>query len=178
MYYDEVELCNPIGSKRKIHKIGKCVKTCKYMCAHVWHTHVHIHVYMSTLTYIYVHVHVYTCFSIYLYMYTCSYVVMHVYICIGVFYFTMGNVNPKHRSKLKSIQLAALVKPTHLVKYGMNVVLRPIVDDLKKLVSCTCLTKFIFTYMYYMFHETVFPIYSFYYYNCFLHILLGSWLQL
>ena len=52
-----------------------------------------------------------------------------------MFYFTLGNVNPKFRSKLKSIQLAALVRRVHLVKYGMNAVLRPIVDDLKKLVS-------------------------------------------
>lgn len=56
---------------------------------------------------------------------------------VGVFYFTLGNVNPKFRSKLKSIQLVALVRRVHLVKYGMNAVLRPIVDDLKRLVSDT-----------------------------------------
>ena len=53
----------------------------------------------------------------------------------GAFYFTLRNMDPKFRSKLKSIQLVALVKHVHLVKYGMNAVLRPIVDDLKKLVS-------------------------------------------
>ena len=24
LYYDEVEICNPLGSKRKIHKLGMC----------------------------------------------------------------------------------------------------------------------------------------------------------
>ena len=61
---------------------------------------------------------------------------IHCVLFLGVFYFTLGNVNPKFRSKLKSIQLAALVRRVHLVKYGMNAVLRPIVDDLKKLVVC------------------------------------------
>lgn len=58
-----------------------------------------------------------------------------MYVHVGVFYFTLGNVRPTFQSKLKSIHLAALVRRVHLVKYGMNAVLRPIVDKFKKLVS-------------------------------------------
>lgn len=27
LYYDEVEICNPLGSKVKVHKLGKCHKS-------------------------------------------------------------------------------------------------------------------------------------------------------
>ena len=53
---------------------------------------------------------------------------------VGIFYFILGNVQPKFRSKLSSIQLVAIVKSTVLSAYGMDAVLRPFVDDLKKLV--------------------------------------------
>ncbi len=53
----------------------------------------------------------------------------------GLFYFTLGNISPKLRSKLSSIQLVSIVKCTVLKKYGMNAVLRPFVEDVKKLVS-------------------------------------------
>lgn len=57
--------------------------------------------------------------------------------CIGIFYFTLGNVRPKYRSKLSAIQLVAIVKHKYLSVYGMDAVLRPFVDDMKKLVSIT-----------------------------------------
>ena len=28
LYYDDVELCNPLGSRAKVHKLGMC---CEYM---------------------------------------------------------------------------------------------------------------------------------------------------
>lgn len=43
----------------------------------------------------------------------------------------LGNVHPKKRSKLSSIQLLAIVKTTCLKMYG---ILAPFVDDIKKLV--------------------------------------------
>ena len=52
---------------------------------------------------------------------------------IGCFYFTIGNVHPKFRSSLKSIQLVALAKNEHLKKYGMNNILQCIVNDVAKL---------------------------------------------
>ena len=36
LYYDELELCNPLGSRRKKHKIGILVYVC--MCLHI-HSH-------------------------------------------------------------------------------------------------------------------------------------------
>ena len=57
-------------------------------------------------------------------------------ICLGIFYFTLGNVQPKYCSKLSTIQLVAIVKHKHLSVYGMDAVLRPFVD-MKKLVSVT-----------------------------------------
>lgn len=55
--------------------------------------------------------------------------------CIGVFYFTLGNIPPEFRSKIRQIQLAAIVKCDHIKKYGVNAVLKPILDDVKQLVS-------------------------------------------
>ena len=42
-------------------------------------------------------------------------------------------LNP--RSKLSSIRLMAITYRSHIKKYGMNAILQPIVDDVKKLVS-------------------------------------------
>lgn len=53
---------------------------------------------------------------------------------IGIFYFTLGNVQPKFRSKLSTIQLVAIVESPVLMSYGMDAVLLPIVNDIKKLV--------------------------------------------
>ena len=59
---------------------------------------------------------------------------------VGAFYFTIGNLSPKYRSQVSTIQLVALVKASFISKYGMDAVLKPFVDDLKKLVrilTCT-----------------------------------------
>lgn len=52
----------------------------------------------------------------------------------GAFYFTIGNISPKYRSRLSSIQLLALVKSTLISTYGIDMILKPFVDDIKKLV--------------------------------------------
>ncbi len=52
----------------------------------------------------------------------------------GFFYFTLGNLEPKYRSTIASIQLLGIVKKSLLDKYGIDAVLQPFVDDLKKLV--------------------------------------------
>ena len=53
----------------------------------------------------------------------------------GAFYFTVGNLSPKYRSRLSSIYLVALLKTTYIGHYGMDSVLKPIVTDVKELVS-------------------------------------------
>ena len=43
------------------------------------------------------------------------------------------NIHPAHRSTLLSIQLLAVVKSTHLKKYGIDAVLEPSIRDLHTL---------------------------------------------
>ena len=52
----------------------------------------------------------------------------------GMFYFTIGNLSPMYRSQLSNIHLVAIAKTGHIDTYGMDAVLKPFVDDLKKLV--------------------------------------------
>jgi len=51
-----------------------------------------------------------------------------------MFYFMLGNINPSMRSKLKGIQLLGICKSNLIKVYGINSILKPIVDDIKKLV--------------------------------------------
>ena len=52
----------------------------------------------------------------------------------GIFYFTLGNLPPKFRSKL-SFYLVAIAKQKYVTKYGMDAFLQLFVQDMKKLVS-------------------------------------------
>ena len=51
----------------------------------------------------------------------------------GAFYFTIGNIHPKYRSSLKSIQLLAIAKTKLIKEYGIDRILNVIVDDVIKL---------------------------------------------
>lgn len=108
-YYDDVEVCNPLGSKKKKHKMGK-VKLVSLHCTYklydkdiyILHSRVSYEVFMST----------------------------------GFFYFLLGNIHPKYRSCYQMIQLAAICKTENVVKYSLDAVLQPIIADIKKLVCC------------------------------------------
>ncbi|XP_072047514.1 uncharacterized protein [Amphiura filiformis] len=52
---------------------------------------------------------------------------------LGGFYFVIGNLSPKYRSKLHVIQLAMLCKSKHIKRYGFKKVLVPLIRDLKVL---------------------------------------------
>ena len=54
---------------------------------------------------------------------------------IAFFYFTLGNFRHELHSKLDAIILLAVVKTAHLKKYGFDEVLKPLLDDMKKLAS-------------------------------------------
>ena len=54
---------------------------------------------------------------------------------LAMFYFMLGNIQPKFRSKLKGIKLVGLCKQKYVKKYGMNVILQRLIDDIKQLVS-------------------------------------------
>lgn len=53
----------------------------------------------------------------------------------GVFFWAFLNVHPAYRSTLHSIQLLAVVKSSYLKKYGVDAILKPAVQDLKKLTK-------------------------------------------
>lgn len=94
-YYDELEICNPLGSKTKVHRLGMC-----YVCLFV--------------------------------------IKLFIINYVGTFYFTLGNLPLKCRSQLTSIYLIALVKSTFITTYGIDAVLRPFVNDVRKLVCTKC----------------------------------------
>ena len=50
-----------------------------------------------------------------------------------MFYYTLGNIRPKYRSQLKSIQLWAIVKRPIINKYGINAILEHFMTDLAEL---------------------------------------------
>lgn len=51
----------------------------------------------------------------------------------GVFYYLIGNIEPKLRSSLRCIQLIACVTTVNLEKYGYDMVLKPFIEDANKL---------------------------------------------
>ena len=52
---------------------------------------------------------------------------------LAMFYYQLANVYPEYRSKLKSIQLVAIVEQRYLKKYCIDVILKPFVEELKVL---------------------------------------------
>ena len=56
----------------------------------------------------------------------------------GLFYFVIGNIDPKIRSTLRCIQLIACVKTTLLDEYGFGNVLKPFIDDVNRLSKVIC----------------------------------------
>ena len=59
---------------------------------------------------------------------------MHITMYIGAFYI-LGNLKPSLRSKLNNIQLLPLAKYSSVSEYGIDQILEPIVEDIKKLES-------------------------------------------
>lgn len=55
-------------------------------------------------------------------------------VCItGLFYYTLGNLDPVLRSTLKSIHLLSIAKYEVICKHGIDEFLKPIIDDVLKL---------------------------------------------
>lgn len=54
---------------------------------------------------------------------------------VGMFYFTLGNLAPRYRSHLSNIHLLAIVKSKMISLYGIDEILKPMIDDVKKLVG-------------------------------------------
>ena len=54
---------------------------------------------------------------------------------IGVGFFILGNIQPKYRSRLRSVNLAFVCKVEVVEKHGIKKVLQPLVQDLNKLAT-------------------------------------------
>ena len=54
---------------------------------------------------------------------------------VDLYYYTLGNIDPRFRSKLCAIRLVAIVKAQDVAKYGHGKILTPIVNDLESLAS-------------------------------------------
>ena len=68
--------------------------------------------------------------GIYVHMSCYTPCLMVSFLPIGTFYFTVGYLSTKYRSQLSSIHL---VKAVFISNYGMDAVLKPIIDDIKKM---------------------------------------------
>jgi hypothetical protein len=51
----------------------------------------------------------------------------------GLFYYMLGNIDPKYRSRTESIQLLTIVRTTLINKYGINKILEPLIEKLNLL---------------------------------------------
>lgn len=51
----------------------------------------------------------------------------------AMFYYVLGNIRPRYCSQLKAIQLAAVVNTSIIDSNGIDAILAPVVDDIKKL---------------------------------------------
>ena len=54
---------------------------------------------------------------------------------LGCLFFTLGNIRPMYRSSLKAIFLLAVARSKDIDRYGIDLFLRPFVDDLKHLYA-------------------------------------------
>lgn len=54
---------------------------------------------------------------------------------VGVFMYSLGNIHPKHRSQLKTLQIFALVETPILNRYGFQKILHRFVHDMNELSS-------------------------------------------
>jgi hypothetical protein len=54
---------------------------------------------------------------------------------VDLYYYSLGNIDPRFRSKLCAIRLVAIVKARDVAKYGHGKILTPIVNDLEKLAA-------------------------------------------
>ena len=56
-----------------------------------------------------------------------------LYIPIGTLYYTLGNLDPKLRSILKSIHLLGIAHHSLIKRYGIEIILNPVIEAVKKL---------------------------------------------
>ena len=62
---------------------------------------------------------------------------MCLYHCVGLFYYTLGNIHPRLRAGLQSIQLLSVVRHSHIAEYGIDEIMQPFMDDIQMLEKVT-----------------------------------------
>ena len=68
---------------------------------------------------------------------------------LGLVYYLLGNLHPKFRSSLKSIQLLCVARNDIIVKYGIDEILKPVTESIQELemvmllLVCMQLLKYI-----------------------------------
>ena len=60
---------------------------------------------------------------------------------IGLFYYTLGNINPKFRSATQTIQLLTVVRTSLIEKYGINEIFNPLLESIHQLESVSSLSQ-------------------------------------
>ena len=68
----------------------------------------------------------------------------------GLFYYIIGNIEPKLRSSLRNIQLIACVKAPLIQEYGFEKVLEPFIEDANKLSNVSTKYHNIASIIYFM----------------------------
>lgn len=63
-----------------------------------------------------------------------------------MFYYMLGNIDPKFRSTLRSIQLLTIANTIYIEKYGIDAILEPFMEDILKLEE-VCMTLYMYMYV-------------------------------
>lgn len=71
---------------------------------------------------------------------------MITFILSGLFYYVLGNLEPRLRSPTNSIQVVSIVKTSYIEKYGMDTILEPFVQAVAQLES---VREYVYMYMHY-----------------------------
>lgn len=51
----------------------------------------------------------------------------------GMFYYMVGNIDARLRSRLHTIQLMAVARTQHIDRYGINEILKLLMEEIRKL---------------------------------------------
>ena len=60
----------------------------------------------------------------------------------GMFYYMVGNIDPRLQSSLHTIQLEAVARTQHIDKYGINEILKLLMEEIKKLEEVVVILSF------------------------------------
>ena len=69
------------------------------------------------------------------------------YFFAGLLYYSLGNLAPVLRSTLRSIHLLSISKYEIITTYGIDELLKPVIDDVLKLESVSILVLILFYFM-------------------------------